>query len=115
MESDYQDIKILDDLDKGIVAHTGQLLNAIDNEVRLEIVLLHELKEHKGKIAQSISMKSKFMQLYLVSDSTETQGWVDDWFRADAEVRKQEVMLRQLEGRRDSIKKKLSVYKERGI
>jgi len=115
MEISIEDIQDLAQVDKEIADVCEETSQAIDEEVRLEVVLLQEMRRCGGKIAQSMSQKGKFMQLYMLTDSVDVQGWVDDWFRAEARLRKLDIKLRQLEGRRDSIKKKLTVYREMNI
>lgn len=113
MEPSIEDIQHLEAIDKKLDEWVGKLSNAIKQETELEIVLIGELKGMG--IAQSLSLKSKFVELRNKSDNPQVDQWVDDWIMACSETRKLEIQIDQLKGRRDSIKKKLSVYNERGI
>ncbi len=114
MEADIHDIQDLAQCDEEIKTYTGLLNECIDHELKLEISLIAELR-HIPDIAQSLSLKAKFIQLRCKTKNPIVMEFVDDWLRACANTRKKELQIRQLEGRRDSIKKKLSVLHERGI
>jgi len=113
MEADYQDNLELDAIESLLEKLTDEYNEWIDQDLKLTLVLLEELPKYK--IASSLGIKDKFIQIAVLCHSPFVKAFVKDWLTSRAEIKKHEKKIRQLEGKRDSIKKKLSILKERGI
>jgi len=104
---DYEDLTLLEDLESNIEVLTKELNEAIQKESELEIILIHELKGKEVK--DTLSPKNKFIELRNLTDRQEVEKWVDDWMRVGTEIKILNHTLRQVQGRRDSLKKKISI------
>ncbi len=113
-EVDFQDVKELQDLGELIEKSTAVLTALIKEEATLEIALLGEIRKYP-EIAQSLSISNKIKSLKLKTKDDAVGLMVDEWIRATANIRSEELCLRQLEGKRDSLKKIMSLYKERNV
>ena len=107
MEVDIHVVQELEQWDGMVQLCTENLSKSLDEEMRLELICLQFLKEFK--VAQSLSLKEKFIQMRCLTSSGEVEGAVDEWVACTYATRKGELSLRQAEGKRDSLKKILTV------
>ena len=104
---DYEDLDNLMKIEETIETVTKELNEAIVKESDLEIILIGELKHHDN--TETLSLKNKMIKLRSLPISKQTEVFVDDWLKATTEIKILRNVLRQVEGRRDSIKKKISI------
>lgn len=105
---DFLNVRDLMEWEIKIDTCTDDLVKRIDDEQYWHIMCLQFVQGYK-KMAQSMSSKEKILQMSLLSDSKVEKDAVVEWVRATYETHKAEVRLRQAEGKRDSIKKIMSI------
>lgn len=105
---DYEHTQQLQELEGLIEEVTNDLNHWITEEANTEIILIEELDKYP-EIKDTLSLKNKFIKLRTLSDNPEVKKWVVEWVHADAEIRVHRHKLKQVEGKRDSLKKIFSI------
>ena len=104
--TDFEDVKQLMDIEQILEEAYNQLSGNIDKAGDLEIILLDQLKLFE--IKETLSPRNKFLTMRTKTDDYQTMQWIDEWLRREREIKKLKLTIKQVSGKRDSLKKKIS-------
>lgn len=108
MKADINDVHELQNIESTLEVAVEQLNEAIEEESDYNIILISYMDKHP-EIKETLSPKNKILELRRITEYQGVKEGVDNWLRAITKIKMLRNKIKQIEGKRDSIKKIMSI------